>query len=565
MLKMYKNLKIGTRLLAAFMLVVLISSLAGVIGIFYLRSINRGYGEALVDNGFAQGDIGVLGMDFQGHRATVLYLIYERDPDTRANLEKELDAKVARIESDMAEVKAGIRDVATMTAFEDLEFRMAEYAKVRAETVEISHTSSEEARLYFRANAAPRATEIQNVIEEMLNEKMKAGDETSIELTRQSSKSIVMMVIIIVAAVLLSVVITFFTTMRITAPLKDIHNASIALATGRFNTSVSYKSRDELGMLSESIRTMISNLSKYMDEICRDLERMSDGDLDIKSNDTFLGDFSDVQHSINGLVNSLNDVIAKIDETANQVTSGSEQVSAGAQALAQGSTEQASSVQELAATLNEISHQIKRNADSSVEARQRARGVEDEMAKSNQQMQELIKAMDGISENAERISKITKTIEDIAFQTNILALNAAVEAARAGSAGKGFAVVADEVRNLAAMSASASQNTTALIGDTMDAVQNGVQIMDETAKAFEAAMIGVREVSTTIDNISDASAEQARSIEEVSLGVDQISSVVQTNSATAEESAAVSRELSDQAAALKDLVSQFKLRNSYRA
>ena len=104
-----------------------------------------------------------------------------------------------------------------------------------------------------------------------------------------------------------------------------------------------------------------------------------------------------------------------------------------------------------------------------------------------------------------------------------------------------------------------------MIGDTMDAVQNGVQIMDETAKAFEAAMIGVREVSTTIDNISDASAEQARSIEEVSLGVDQISSVVQTNSATAEESAAVSRELSDQAAALKDLVSQFKLRNSYRA
>ena len=564
MLNFYKNLKIGTRLLVSFMVVVLLSSMAGIIGIFYLRTVNQSYAEALVDKGLAQGDIGVLGMDFQGHRATVLYLIYERDPESRADLEKQLNAKVAEIDAAMKNVKDGIRDNATMEAFEKLEAKMAEYARVRAETINISHTSSEDAMLYFRANAAPRATEIQNMIEDMLSEKMRTGDETSVELTRQSSRSIIIMIVIILAAIILSIVITAFTTMRITKPLKDIHNASIALATGRFNASVSYKSRDELGKLSESIRTMISNLSKYMGEICTDLERMADGDLDIKSNDTFLGDFSDVQHSINGLVGSLNDVIARIDETANQVTSGSEQVSAGAQALAQGSTQQASSVQELAATINEISNQIKRNADSSVAASQRARDVEGEMSRSNEQMQELIRAMGGISENAERINKITKTIADIAFQTNILALNAAVEAARAGSAGKGFAVVADEVRNLAAMSATASQDTTALIGDTMEAVQNGVQIMDETAKAFETAMLGVHEVSTTIDNISDASAEQARSIGEVSMGIDQISNVVQTNSATAEESAAVSRELSDQAAALKDLVSQFKLRNSYR-
>lgn len=564
MLTMYKNLKIGTRLLVSFLVVALLSSLAGLTGIYYVHTIDESYGEALVVDGFAQGDIGILGMDFQGHRSTVLYMIYEQDPETRASLQKELDEKVAQIEMDMAEVKAGIQDAGIMATFESLETKMNDYAKVRSETVRISEVSSADALTYFRANAAPRATEIQKIIEQMLNEKMEKGDAASRRLSKESDNSIIRMVIIILATIILSVVITVFTTMRITNPLKDIQNASIALATGRFNASVAYKSRDELGKLSESIRTMISNLSKYMDEICRDLERMSDGDLDIKSNDTFLGDFSDVQHSINSLVTSLNDVIARIDETANQVTSGSEQVSAGAQALAQGSTQQASSVQELAATINDISHQVKRNADSSVEASQKARNVEDEMSKSNQQMQELIKAMEGISENAEKISKITKTIEDIAFQTNILALNAAVEAARAGSAGKGFAVVADEVRNLAAMSAAASQDTTALIGDTMDAVQNGVQIMDETAKAFEAAMEGVREVSTTIDNISDASAEQARSIEEVSVGVDQISSVVQTNSATAEQSAAVSRELSDQAAALKDLVSQFKLRNSYR-
>ena len=188
-----------------------------------------------------------------------------------------------------------------------------------------------------------------------------------------------------------------------------------------------------------------------------------------------------------------------------------------------------------------------------------ALNVQDQAGESRQRMQEMLSAMEDISNSSNEIGKIIKTIEDIAFQTNILALNAAVEAARAGAAGKGFAVVADEVRNLAGKSAEASKNTSSLIEGSLHAVERGTRIANDTAKALDQLTEGVQHVAVTIEQISEASEAQAESVKQVNDGIGQISSVVQSNSATAEESAAASEELSSQAQILKDLVGRFSL------
>ena len=167
--------------------------------------------------------------------------------------------------------------------------------------------------------------------------------------------------------------------------------------------------------------------------------------------------------------------------------------------------------------------------------------------------------MDAISAKSDEIGKIIKTIEDIAFQTNILALNAAVEAARAGSAGKGFAVVADEVRNLASKSADAAQNTTVLIEDTVNAVSAGTLIANATAQSLAHVVDEAKEVVDLINEIASASDEQAEYINELMNVLNEIADVVQTNAATSQESADASEELSHQADMLKSLISQFKL------
>ena len=364
---------------------------------------------------------------------------------------------------------------------------------------------------------------------------------------------------IIVAAMLFALYII----RSINVPVSELDDVARRIANGDLNQSITYHSKDELGKLAVNFNKTVDRLRdyvKYIDEISDVLKQIAGGNLVFELTYDYAGEFAKIKAALEEISNSLNQTMGQINQTSDQVSAGSEQVSSGAQALSQGATEQASSIEELAATIAEISSQVKEIAGNASDARLQCGHTGEQVATSNEQMKEMIAAMQEISDKSGEISKIIKTIEDIAFQTNILALNAAVEAARAGEAGKGFAVVADEVRNLASKSSEASKSTAALIEGTVEAVEKGTGIANATAQSLNAVVESTKSVVDTVDKIASAAEQQASSIAQVTQGIDQISSVVQTNSATAEESAAASEELSGQAQVLKNLVGQFKLR-----
>ena len=366
-------------------------------------------------------------------------------------------------------------------------------------------------------------------------------------------------------ALVITLVLSTYLTSAITRPLRELEKSAEKIVGGNFDFSITYTSKDELGKLAEAFRNMTVILESIISDASRLLSEMADGNFDVrtKAEDRYVGSFQSLLGSIRKLNRGLSSTLGQINASADQVAAGSGQVSDGAQALSQGATEQASAVEELASTIAGISSQVKDTAENAAVARKQSNTAEDEVETCNKQMQEMITAMEEITRTSNQIGNIIKTIESIAFQTNILALNASVEASRAGTAGKGFAVVADEVRSLAGKSTEASKDTAELIESSIKAVNRGTEIANSTAKSLVKVVEGVRTVSTKVDMIAAAAEEQAGAVEQVTVGVDQISSVVQTNSATAQESAAASEELSSQAEMLKNLVSQFILRAEY--
>ncbi len=349
------------------------------------------------------------------------------------------------------------------------------------------------------------------------------------------------------------------------AVIKPIEEASEVLgqmAKGNLSVSVTGDYNGDHAKIKEALNNTIENVSSYIKEISEVLGKMSDGDMVVEINRDYLGDFVEIKNALNNIISSFNEVLSNISSSAEQVSSGSKQMSDSSQALSQGSTEQASSVEELSSSITEIATQTKENAANAEEANTISTSAKQNASKGNEQMKEMLGAMTEIEESSANISKIIKVIDEIAFQTNILALNAAVEAARAGQHGKGFAVVAEEVRNLAARSANAAKETTALIEGTVERVGGGTKIAQETAEALNLIVEDVEKTTEIVANIATASNEQATGISQVNRGIDQVSQVIQTNSATAEEGAAASEELSSQAQMLKDMVSRFKLKKT---
>lgn len=383
------------------------------------------------------------------------------------------------------------------------------------------------------------------------------------EYKAATSRIVRIIVFINIIAILIIGVVILIISKSISKPLKRLTGITDQLAGGDLDVSIDINSRDEVGRLAASMKVLTEKLKTYIayiNEISEILRKMGEGDLIPEFRQSYDGDFAMIKDALDKTSDRLSDTLSQIDQAAEQVSSGSDQVSSGAQALSQGATEQAGSIEELSATINQVSEQIQLTAENAVKAKQISEDTYTSTSVGQQQMQDMVRAMDEINNTSNEIGKIIKNIDDIAFQTNILALNAAVEAARAGAAGKGFAVVADEVRNLASKSAESAKNTASLIESARAAISNGAQIVQGAARSLDEVVVQSGKSAEVIQDIADASSQQAEAIEQVNQGVEQILAVVQNNSATAEESAAASEQLSAQAQMLKELIEGFRLK-----
>ena len=384
--------------------------------------------------------------------------------------------------------------------------------------------------------------------------------ENQAGLMRSAAMTEMMSIITVIVTLIVSVLLVVYVMNRIVKPLQIVTESSRSLSEGNLNFQIDINSKDEIGVLADSLNSSVKTLKSYISDITAVLNDMAGGNLASESKIQYIGDFVEIQKAIGMISRELSETMDQIHSSASQVDAGSNQVADGAQNLAQGATEQASEVDNLMHMIEQVTEQINKNAESAAITTKEADQVGEKINVCNGQMQEMAEAMRQISFCSGEIQHIIKTIDDIAFQTNILALNAAVEAARAGSAGKGFAVVADEVRNLAAKSADAAKDTTELIEKTLHMVDNGSKLTDMTQESLHSVVDGAVIVTDQIKSISAASAEQEVAINRIKDSITQISTVIQSNSATSEESAAASEELAGQAQILKRLISKFQLR-----
>ena len=349
---------------------------------------------------------------------------------------------------------------------------------------------------------------------------------------------------------------------RIAHPIVKLSKSVEKMSQGALDEKITVKDQTEIGALAKSLESLgeqLKNYKLYIGEISQVLNQMSEGELSISLQHEYNGEFACIKAALNALSGKLTDLIGNIQTSSERVSEFAGNVANSAQSLSQGSIEQAGSIEQLSERIRAISDHVEKSAENTKLANAEAHSTQGEVEKADQQMQKMQKAMEEISDKSGEISKIIKTIDDIAFQTNILALNAAIEAARAGTYGKGFAVVADEVGNLAQKSADAAKDTTTLIEETVRAVEEGAKLAEHTAVSLQHVVKGSGQVNDLVNEIAKATEEQAKAVSDVREGINSISDVVQRNTATAEESGAASEELNREAKALEKQVAEFKI------
>ena len=559
---MLKNMKIRNALFLGFGITITVSLLIIAISLFTMNSLSKGYDKILNNQVRATELVTTIRLDANIAARNVRDIALIPDDPNNVNLKARANEVLALIPSYFQELhEVYPLDASQLDHYQQLTNEwMAAVPEIIAA---VDQGRINKACDLVMNDCTPKLDAMAAAAKE-IDSLLTAEEHRAVEAQQ---RNVMICTILLIAATLIatiSVVIIANTLIKsIVTPVSQVHEALTQFSTGHFNSPVEFESRSELGEMCKAMRTSQHVLHEVVEDICRMMEKMAHGDFDVHTRveELYVGRLNDILLALREMTFDVSRTILEVVESSEQVEGGSEQVASAAQALAQGTAEQASSVEELLATITELSTQVQKNAENARNASNMSQQAGAGVVESNNSMNELMKAMDEINHTSDQINRIIKTIDDIAFQTNILALNAAVEAARAGAAGKGFAVVADEVRNLAAKSAEAAKNTTTLIGETQNAIAKGNALAHSTSDSLQEVVVKATAVNERIIEIADDSVHQANAINQMNIGIEQISAVVQTASATSEESSAASQEMANQATHLKELVNHFNLRS----
>lgn len=453
-----------------------------------------------------------------------------------------------------------VKDNASMRDFyERVEPIHREIHQLAADVLQANETDKEQAIALLHDSVEVRIHSLVEILDEMIqirDEKIKAQEEMVLSML------VAVFVICFLAA---AVTIWFinrtyrYVKRSVIIPIIDLQHECEELAKGNLNLNFNVGVNNQIGILAQSLSFAVSEIKKYIDAIDYGMKEFSSGNFTCECPIEFIGDFADIQHSIEEFQNKMNDTLCEMGVAIEQVSAGAEEMAAGAQDIAQGATKQSGSIQDLSLVISNITNQINNNAGYAETADKWGVKTGETVQESKMRMEELVRSIQDIADASEGIKNIINTIDAIASETNLLALNAAIESARAGAAGKGFAVVADEIRKLAQESAEAAQNTTQLIEESLSHIERGKILTDAASNVFQEVSENTDVFLEMIDKIAEESKGQAEAAEQIITGVDSISRVVQTNAAISEESAAASEELSAQAMMMTDLISRFKL------
>lgn len=557
-MKDYKNWKIAKKLLVGFIIMAIIAGIVGGVGLYSLGKISKANNQLYQENTLGLSNMSNAGLCFQRTRfCAAKAIVSQNNPKILDVCNSAINSFITDIDQYLAAYKPSMSTQDNKVLFNALESSWQDY-KIQLQNVvkNIQSKNYEEAQKLVIGDLQKTGNTMQTALDNILKYNTDAATQKAASNDRQQKSAIILMSAVIAVGVVVAIFSGIAISRVISRPVKELMVAADKLAIGDIDVDIDIDTKDEIGNLADSFRTLVESTKKQV----QIAEQVSQGDLTV---DVKLRSEADILgKSLDDLATNLSRTVQTIISASNHVASESEMVSSSSVALSQGATEQASSIEELTASLEEMSSQISNNAKNASTANELAKDAQENAVEGDSQMKDMLEAMNAINDSSKNISSIIKVIEDIAFQTNILALNAAVEAARAGQYGKGFAVVAEEVKNLASRSAEAAQETTDLIEGSLVKVDTGIKLADSTAASFNKIVEKIEKVASLVNEIAIESNKQATGVEQFNEGVTQISKVVQTNAATSEESAAASEELSSQALQLKEIVSVFKTKTS---